>query len=349
MSEALITIVIPVYNVEKYLDKCIESIVNQTYRNLEIILVDDGSKDTSPQLCDSWQEKDLRIKVIHKKNEGAGIARNIGIENAKGRYICFFDSDDYIDKYLIEKAYNIIEEQKCDIAIYGMKKFDSNGNVIDIKIPRTEKKYYYGNDVQELFLPELIDYSNIDSKSEGLLLSFWSCMFSVELIKRCNWKIVSEREFISEDSFSLIRLYKYVEAVAILPEALYNYRINQTSISHTLKDDDIKKLKHFYIQSLLLAEKMSNEAEIKKRIATLSFSLAIGIIKKIVVSDMNFNEKIKSIKNMLGDNIVNELVKNSAVKYKSKSKGIFRLAMLYKLKFTVYLLASLQMYKKHFN
>ena len=110
MKAGLVSIVLPIYNVEKYLDRCIESVINQTYRNLEILLVDDGSPDDCPQKCEEWAKKDGRIKVIHKANAGLGYARNTGIENASGEYICFFDSDDYIDPSTIEKAYNTAQK-----------------------------------------------------------------------------------------------------------------------------------------------------------------------------------------------------------------------------------------------
>ena len=102
MENGLVSVVVPIYNVEKYLDRCINSIVNQTYKDLEIILVDDGSPDRCPEMCDLWGKKDKRIKVIHKDNAGLGMARNTGIENARGEYICFFDSDDYVDLQTIE-------------------------------------------------------------------------------------------------------------------------------------------------------------------------------------------------------------------------------------------------------
>ena len=92
-----ISVIVPVYNVEKYLDRCVESIVNQTYKNLEIILVDDGSSDNCPQLCDEWTQRDERIKAVHKQNGGLADARNAGLEIAAGDYVGFIDADDYID------------------------------------------------------------------------------------------------------------------------------------------------------------------------------------------------------------------------------------------------------------
>ena len=110
--EALISVIVPVYKVEKYLDQCINSIVNQTYRNLEVILVDDGSPDGCPQLCDAWAKKDSRISVIHKENQGIGMARNTGMDHASGAYICFFDSDDFISFVEEIKKYDI--DRICD-------------------------------------------------------------------------------------------------------------------------------------------------------------------------------------------------------------------------------------------
>lgn len=118
-EEPLISVIVPVYNVEKYLDKCVDSIVNQTYKNLEIILVDDGSPDNCPKMCDDWARKDKRIRVIHKKNGGVSSARNLGINNANGECIGFVDSDDWIEKKYIQKLYETLIQEGADIALCG--------------------------------------------------------------------------------------------------------------------------------------------------------------------------------------------------------------------------------------
>lgn len=119
MESPLISVVIPIYNVERYLDRCINSMVNQSYQNIEIILVDDGSKDRCFEICDSWKSKDDRIRVIHKCNEGLGMARNTGIKNASGHYICFFDSDDYLRLDAIELAVTSANKYNSEIVIWG--------------------------------------------------------------------------------------------------------------------------------------------------------------------------------------------------------------------------------------
>lgn len=119
-----ISIIIPVYKVEKYLDRCVESVVNQTYENIEIILVDDGSPDNCPAICDEWAKKDSRIKVIHKQNAGVSAARNSGMKIAAGEYIGFVDSDDYIEPEMFEKLAAGISQSRADLAVCGFIKYE---------------------------------------------------------------------------------------------------------------------------------------------------------------------------------------------------------------------------------
>ena len=125
----MISIVVPVYKVEKYLNRCVDSILNQTYTDFECILVDDGSPDKCGQICDEYAELDKRIRVIHKENGGLSDARNVGIDAAKGEYILFVDSDDWIHPQLIELTLKIIIKEKADVVSYDYKKVNNAGNL----------------------------------------------------------------------------------------------------------------------------------------------------------------------------------------------------------------------------
>ena len=128
----LISIIVPIYNVKNYIEKCVNSLISQTYKNIEILLIDDGSTDDSPILCDKLKEKDSRIYVYHKKNGGLSDARNYGIERAKGKYLSFIDGDDYIDEDMIEFLYSELKENNCDISICGKYLNYENGTQIDV-------------------------------------------------------------------------------------------------------------------------------------------------------------------------------------------------------------------------
>ncbi len=130
MDKDLISIIVPVYNVIKYLRHCIESIVNQTYTNLEIILVDDGSNDESEKVCDEYKNKDSRIIVIHQENRGLSAARNAGLDICKGKYISFVDSDDYIEPDFIECLYSSIIENSVKVSMCNINYVDENSQII---------------------------------------------------------------------------------------------------------------------------------------------------------------------------------------------------------------------------
>ena len=127
----LVSVIVPVYKVEQYLDRCLKSLVDQSYSNIEIILVDDGSPDKCYQICEKWAQRDNRIKVIHKANGGLSDARNKGLELAKGEYVCFVDSDDYVAKKYIEILYNLMRNNHTDMSAVSLKEVFSMEQEID--------------------------------------------------------------------------------------------------------------------------------------------------------------------------------------------------------------------------
>lgn len=141
MEEDLISVIVPVYNVEKYIKNCIDSIINQTYKNLEIILIDDGSKDNSGKICDEYTKLDNRIKAIHKKNGGLSDARNVGIDNATGKYITFIDSDDYVENDYVEYLYKLIKKYNVKMSISSYKVICKNETkIIDMAKNNKDEK-----------------------------------------------------------------------------------------------------------------------------------------------------------------------------------------------------------------
>lgn len=138
-SKSLISVIVPIYNVENYLERCVVGIINQTYKNLEIILVDDGSPDNCPKMCDDFAKKDSRIRVVHKKNGGLSDARNAGMKIASGECIVFVDSDDYIHCNMIDKMYGVMLKDGSEVVSCGVKWVDEKGTVIsESKVDKNE-------------------------------------------------------------------------------------------------------------------------------------------------------------------------------------------------------------------
>lgn len=331
MKKGLVTIVLPIYNVEKYLNRCIYSVINQSYTNIEIILVDDGSKDNCPAICDEWAKKDSRIKVIHKKNAGLGMARNTGIENANGEFIYFLDSDDFIENNTIEKCYNLAHKENAEIVIFGFNNVSSDEKIQKSTIPNPKKLIYEDKEILDSFLPNLIGPNTKTGEITNLWMSAWASFYSMDLIHQTKWKFVSEREIISEDIFSLLSLYKNVKKVAILTEPLYYYCENDTSLTHTYRKDRYERIKYFYDACQEEASKLGYSQEIKDRLAYPYISNVIAALKMIVNANCSKSEKIESSKLILNDKHLLNVVKSKNYTKEKITRKILLLTFKYKM------------------
>lgn len=213
--EELVTIVVPVYKVEKYIDRCIKSILNQTYKNLEIILVDDGSPDNCGKICENYAQKDERIKVVHKENGGLSDARNAGISISNGKYISFIDSDDYIDPEYIELLYKTIKKDKSDMAISSHKVIYENGTVLE-KATKEESILK----PKEVLKRILYD--------DGIDLSAWAKLYKIELFKEIRYP----KGRLFEDAATTYKLVDKCEKISIISRSTYNYIIRGNSITN---------------------------------------------------------------------------------------------------------------------
>lgn len=218
MTNSLISIIVPVYNVEKYLPKCLNSIINQTYKNIEIILIDDGSTDKSSCICDEYRLKDDRIKVIHQSNRGVSFARRVGFIKSKGNMIIFIDSDDYISEMMIEVMYNTMISENADIVICKDVNVNNGKNNI--------RKWPDKNCI--LKREDALKYIACDK-----LKSF----FCNKMFKK---KIVNENDFILnvrfEDFLCMPQIFNRIEKSVAIIEPLYFYVRHQESFTYSNKN-----------------------------------------------------------------------------------------------------------------
>lgn len=218
-QKVLISVIIPVYNVEKYLRKCINSILNQTYKNLEIILVDDGSPDKCGKICDEYREKDLRVHVIHKENGGLSDARNIGIKNATGKYIVFIDSDDWIHPNMIEILFYEIQKSNADISMCMFK------YIYEDEMEKNIDTEYHINSVEILTSEEVLERYYSDSRVPYVVA--WNKLYKRDLFQ----KICYPKGKIHEDEFTTYKLFYDAEKIIVVDAELYFYLQRCNSIT----------------------------------------------------------------------------------------------------------------------
>lgn len=301
----LLSVIVPVYNVKKYLKKCLDTILAQTYKQIEVIIVDDGSTDGSAKICDEYKKKDVRITVVHKKNAGLGLARNTGLQLISGKYVTFVDSDDYLDKRLFEKLMNPILKLGCDTSIGGSTNVDNAGNVHSItqyKEEILEKEAVYGN----LFCRML---GTLPQKHDSIKMAVWSSIYSVDVIKRYKIKFPSERKLISEDIVYDKDYFFRAQKVAITNVVGYFYRFNPKSLSQKYDSEKFKKFCYLYkyLNNNIEWEKMDSTGKIRLQKKFIINVQACIFQENHRLSKKNFRQRYLAIKRICEDNVVNKV------------------------------------------
>ena len=230
-----VSIIVPIYNVERYLEACIESILSQTYGNFELILVDDGSPDQCGIICDKYATQDSRIKVIHKENQGLGMARNTGLDYATGEFVCFVDSDDWLEQHAIEYWIRAQRKYDADIVMCNYQKRNDNKEVLYRYEIRNKECCYRGKEIeQEIFWP-MIGQESMVREDFTINMCVWTNLYRRELIESEQIRFLSEREYLSEDICFNLQYLLSCKVAVMIPESLYCYRYNPTSLTSRYK------------------------------------------------------------------------------------------------------------------
>lgn len=246
MKQPKVSIIVPVYNVEKYLDRCMQSLLGQTLKELEIILVDDGSPDNSPALCDNYESASDNlhwpiIKVIHKINEGLGFARNSGLEIATGEYIAFLDSDDFVDVNMYEQLYLKAKAKDIDVVYCNCNIYKDKKHIYPRKDVE-EEVIFRGREAVDDFLLDMIAPLPEYHHDVRYMMSVGHAIYRHSIFMEHRVQFVSEREFVSEDIIFDIDFLSHVRSVCYLPDCLHYYVVNPYSLSHTYDDAKYHKM-----------------------------------------------------------------------------------------------------------
>ena len=339
MVSTLVSIVIPIYNVEKYLCECVDSVINQTLKDIEIILVDDGSPDNSGKIADEYAKKDKRVKVIHQENKWLGGARNSGLKIATGEYICCVDADDYIAPEFCEKLYNFSSSENCDITIVKRALFNNQGKLTSSSENSFFKKQsvFRSDEFKTFVLPEL---------TKSYFLNFNVCFFSRKIIDK--GFLFDEDIRYAEDYEAALRVYKIADSVGFLDEPLYYYRQNEESIMHIVKFERLKQiiylfeLREAFIKdnNLETPENLVNSARLLIKLFIEKFPFVFG------VNDKKYSQKRREINEILKDTNLQTALKR--INFKNLDMGLFGKICLIglKLKSPVVIIAASQKYRK---
>lgn len=244
-----LSVVIPAYNIEDYIGKCLDSVLKQTFQEIEIIVVDDGSTDRTPQILDQYAEKDKRITVIHKKNEGVSIARNTGIEQSTGEYFLFFDGDDFMEPETCAELYETAKEQQADTVIYGYHTFE-NGAVKESFLPTFPEDLYEGEQIVEELLPKFIGLSCerindwLQKKPNALFVenpALWRTMVSADVVKKNGIRFDKDLK-VGEDTIFISEYLSYAKRCYIKRKCYYYLVTRETSTIYVYEKKPLAKL-----------------------------------------------------------------------------------------------------------
>lgn len=302
-----VSIIIPVYNVEDYLAQCVDSVISQTYNNLEIILVDDGSTDGSPKICDEYVKNDDRVKVHHKPNGGLSSARNCGLKLATGSYVAFIDSDDYVDKEYIETLLREALLYNASISVCGYREVNANKNYTQqLPVNETTNKI---DAIRSLLI-----------QPDGYKVVTWNKLYDVNLFMKNNIEFPPGK--IHEDNYTTYKLMYFSENIVYINRALYNYRQRNDSIMGQPFTERRLEVLEMYPEAICFFKKnnldMTTELEANKLLTVLGL----------------FNDYIMSKKNhkLIEDRILSELRGINGINANSyisaKHRTMYRLALL---------------------
>lgn len=303
-----VSVIIPCYGVEEYLGRCMESVLMQTLFDIEIILVDDGSPDRVPEMCDEYAKRDKRIKVIHKKNGGLGYARNSGLEVATGEYVAFVDSDDYVDLAIYETLYDEAEKHKADAVFCGFNLEGDKGHWTKSKEIKSAR-LFRGDDVTQ-FMLDMVANAPEEPNERRYYMSVWRAIYKRSIIVDNYISFLSERDVASEDIPFQVDFLKHSNKIIYIPDNMYYYCNNSTSLTATYKKEKYERFKH--LRDILLTKLKSVDGS-QQRCDRFFIGYTRTQIHHLMLSSES--NKLNHMRSIINDSIWIEIKKNYPVAY----------------------------------
>lgn len=305
-----VSAIVPVYNVEQYVHQCLDTLLAQTYPLEEIVLVDDGSTDSSGVVCDEYAAAHEHVTAVHKKNAGLGYARNTGLDSITREcdYIMFVDSDDWLEDDAVEYLVRALGNESVDCVIGGHTKKTSEGKTVFEF--RLENGRFEGSDVREKLLPRLC--GSMPSLHDSVPMSAWSALYKREMLVKKHLRFPSEREVISEDFVFKFNVLLNSTSVILCDFVGYNYRTNLSSLSTSYRPDRFEATLHFYevASSMIEGANLPSDAIIRMK-KTLFIYLRKCISQEIPkVSGKTKKEALSDLRGIVSDKRIQSIVRS---------------------------------------
>ena len=342
-----VSIIVPVYNVENYIERCLNSLVNQTFKDIEIITINDGSTDKSLELLNKYAKEDIRISVIDLGDEGVSYCRNLGIEKANGKYIMFVDSDDWIDFNMVEVMYKKAEENNIDLVMCSyIREFKDHSKEKIFNLP--EEIIYKEDKVKNELLRKLVGPVKEELSNPEMLDALgtvWGKLYRADIFKENKINFVDLKEIGSaEDTLFNIFTFNYLKKVMFLNKSMYHYwRDNPKSVTsqYNSKLKEQRKVFFKYISDFIKENNFEQvfEEALNNRICTSV--LGLGLIECSKNNKISGINKIKNIKKIINEEYIRNAYKNLELKYFSIHWRVFYFFIKNKMSFCSYLMLSI--------
>lgn len=329
----ILSVIVPVYNAEKYLDNCINSILNQTFTNFELILVDDGSKDRSAEICDKYADIDGRVKVIHKTNGGVRSARNEGLKESKGIYVSYADADDWLDLDAYESMMRLVVQEDADILACGYIEENPDGTILRSNEVKTG--VYRGRIIEDKVLTKVL-YTG-DFYSAGLIPALWNKIFRKDILTKNQFN-VSDAIVLGEDS--VVTYPALLEADCIVVDnsiCSYHYRIIQTSMAHSFNQRIFQDAFLLYQNLSEVFKAKNNENMLVQLNYYICYILLLGVSRVLSRGcQENLIRRYRILKNVAEMTFVSEVI--SKIEFEKVDKRTKKqLELLYKHRIVQYI------------
>lgn len=338
MEKELVSVIVPVYNVEQYVSRCVESLLYQSYKPIEIILVDDGSTDDSGTVCDKYEKKYENIHVIHKQNEGLGYARNTGLQNIHGEYVVFVDSDDWVSSDFIKNLYRGLKEYSVDYCKSGFCRMLNDGTVVSST--KYADEFFPKNEAAKSLFPRMIGSSpNIHDSIE---MSACAVMYRSSVIIENGITFPSERDVISEDIVFNMEYLNVCSGAVVISNIDYMYRVNTTSLSHTYRPDRYEACIKFYSYMTNRLNEYGYEEDAFYRLKRILFVYIRAIIRmEANHTAKNIGKRISSVRCICTDVCTRSDILDYPVRKLQFKQRVFVYMLKYKMAIGLYLAAKI--------